>query len=194
MATLQADMIQKRIRANTINDGYPSTFTATYVYPAGAQVTSGDVIQLMDISALHTVESVRVFTSDLDDGTTLTSNWGFAQIAPGTGYGGVNASGIAQDYDPATGTYYASPTTNATYFQSGSTLGRAQGWNSLTLANTGDINGATGATPGPVRMTLTWTNTPTQTTASASARTIRVEVTLARATVAPGNVVEMGGY
>jgi hypothetical protein len=191
MAILQCDMVQKRDRVNVTQDGGQSVFTATYTYPIGAQVTSGDILQIMDISALHTVEAVRVYTSDLDDGTTLTSNWGFSQLAPGTGYGGTNASGVAVDIDVATATTYASPATNATYFQSANAVvGRAAGWNSLTLANTGDINGA----GGPIRMTCTWTNTPTQTTADDAARTIRIEVTVARSTPAASNFVDMGGY
>lgn len=192
MATYQASLKNQRVRANTINDGDPNTFTSTIVLPAGLQVTSGDIIQICDVAALHTIESVRVFTSDLDDGTTLTSNWGIQQIAPGVNtFGGLNASGVAQDLDVATATYYASPATNATYFQSGNTtVGRAQGWSSLTMANTGDINGP----GGPFCFILTWTNTPTQTTASASDRTIRVEFQLARATATYSNFVNMGGY
>lgn len=191
MATFQADLVQKRFRANVINDGDPDVFTATYVIPAGTQVTSGDIIQLMDIAALHTVVAARIYTSDLDDATTLTSNWGFSQLAPGTGYGGANASGVAQDFDVATGTYYASPASNATYFQSANAVvGRAAGWNSLVLANTADINGA----GGPIRLQLAWGATPTQTTASLVARTIRAEIQISRATPVPTSTVEMGGY
>lgn len=181
-----------RDRVNTCFDGSPTTFTSTYVIPAGAQVTSGDIIQWTDIAALHTVEAVRVFTSDLDDGTTLTSNWGIQQIAPGVNtFGGLNASGVATDFDVATSTTYTSPATNATYFQSGNAVvGRAQGWSSLTLANTADINGP----GGPFCFISTWTNTPTQTTASLVDRTIRVEFAIVRATLFPSNVVNLGGY
>jgi hypothetical protein len=143
MATYQATLKNQRLRANTTQDGLPTTFTSTFVMPIGFQVTSGDIIQWVDISALHTVEQVRVFTSDLDDGTTLTSNWGIQQIAPGVNtYGGLTAAGVAQDFDVATSTFYVSPATNATYFQSANAVvGRAQGWNSLVLANTTDIDG-----------------------------------------------------
>ena len=190
MATFQASLKNNRDRLNTISDGQFSVYTSTFVMPVGFQVTSGDIIQWTDISALHTVEAVRVFTDDLDDSTTLTSNWGIQQLAPGTGYGGTTAAGLAQDLDVGTATYYPSPATNATYFQSGSTLGRAAGWSSLTLANTGDTTGP----GGPFCFISTWTNTPTQSTASAAVRTMRVEIQLARATATYSNFVNMGGY
>lgn len=191
MATYQASLKNNRARLNTINDGAQAVFTSTFVMPVGFQVTSGDIIQWVDISALITVESVRVFTDDLDDGTTLTSNWGIQQLAPGTGYGGTTAAGLAQDFDVATSTYYPSPATNATYFQSGNAvIGRAAGWASLTMANTGDVTGP----GGPFCFISTWTNTPTQTTASASQRVVRVEMTMVRATPIYNNLVNMGGY
>lgn len=190
MATYQATLKNNRTRCNLINDGDSQTFTSTFIMPIGFQVTSGDIIQWGDIAWGHTVDLVRVFTDDLDDGTTLTSNWGIQQIAPGTGYGGVTAGGLAQDFDVASGTFYPSPATNATYFQSGSTLGRAAGWSSLTLANTGDTVGP----GGPFCFITTWTNTPTQSTASAAQRVMRVEFTLSRATPTYSNFVNMGGY
>lgn len=191
MAIFKCDLVQKRVRANSINDGSPSTFTATVVIPAGTSIAQNDQIEIMDLAALHTVESVRVFTSDLDDGTTIAWNVGFKQLAPGTGYGGTNVSGVACDFDVATGTLLPSPNTNATYFQSGATFGRGAGWSSLTLANTGDINGL----GGPVRITAVESaSTPTQTTASASDRTVRFEVTVARATPNASQNVDFGGY
>ena len=190
MATYQASLKNNRDRLNTINDGSYSIYTSTFVMPVGFQVTSGDIIQWTDVSALHTVEADRVYTDDLDDGTTLTSNWGIQQLAPGTGYGGTNASGVATDFDVATSTTYTSPATNATYFMSGSTLGRSAGWSSLTMANTGDTTGP----GGPFCFISTWTNTPTQTTASAAVRTMRVEIQLARATATYNNIVNRGGY
>lgn len=191
MAIFKCDLVQKRTRANTINDGDPSTFTATVVIPAGTVIAQNDQIEIMDLAALHTVESVRVFTSDLDDGTTMTWNVGFKQLAPGTGYGGTNASGVACDFDVATSTLLPSPATNATYFQSGATFGRAAGWSSLTLANTADINGL----GGPVRITAVESAaTPVQTTASASDRTLRFEVTATRATPNASQNVDFGGY
>lgn len=190
MATFQADLIRKRARLCTTRDSQNADYTATIKLAAGTQVTSGDVIQLADLAANHQIVQIRVYTDDLDDGTTLTSNWGFQQLAPGTGYGGTNASGVAQDFDVASGTYFASPSSNSTYFASAATVGRAKGWSTLTLANTGDTTGP----GGPVRMCLAWSATPTQTTASASDRVIRVQFTVARATPVGSNSVDMGGY
>lgn len=191
MATYQASLKNQRTRLNTISEGSPTTFTSFFVMPVGFQVTSGDIIQWTDVAALETMESIRVFTDDLDDGTTLTSNWGIQQLAPGTGYGGTTAAGLAQDLDVPTATYYPSPATNATYFQSANAVvGRAAGWNSITMANTGDVNGP----GGPFCFITTWTNTPTQTTASASQRVLRVEMTIARSPTIYNNLVNMGGY
>lgn len=191
MATAQATLKNNRTRANLVNEGDAQTFTSTFILPVGAQVTSGDIIQWGDVAYGHTIDQVRVFFDNpLDDGTTLTSNWGIQQIAPGTGYGGVTAGGLAQDLDVASGTYFSSPATNATYFQSGATVGRTKGWATLTLANTGDAVGP----GGPFCFISTWTNTPTQTTASAAQRVIRVEFNLSRATPTYSNFVNMGGY
>lgn len=190
MATFQSDLIQKRTRCNVINDGETQDFTATYVYEIGAQVTSGDIIQLADISPLHVMTACRVFTSDLDDGTTLTSNWGFAQIVPGLGYGGVNASGVATELDVASGVLYTSPASSASYYVNASTVGRAAGWSSLTLATLTDPTGP----GGPIRFQLAWSATPTQTTADDAQRIIRVQFTLAKVTPTGTNFVNMGGY
>lgn len=191
MAIFKCDLVQKRVRANTTNDGASTTFTATARIPAGIVIALNDEIEISDLAAKHTVESVRVFTDDLDDATTMAWDVGYKQLAPGTGYGGTNASGFATDFDTATGTVLPSPATSAAYFQTGATFGRAKGWSSLTLANTGDPEGL----GGPVRITAKQTAaTPTQTVAATVDRVLRFEFTIARATPVARSVVDMGGY
>lgn len=191
MATYQMDLVQKRTRCCNTVDGFPQVFTGEILIPIGTSFNAADIIEVADVAALHTVESARVFTDRLDDATTISWNFGFRQLNPGTGYAGTNASGVAVDYDVASATTFASPATNATYFQTGNTFGRTAGWSSFTMANTTDVSGP----GGPVRLTLTQTAaTPTQTTASTTARTIRMEFYLAKTAPTAVNVVDRGGY
>ena len=178
MAIFTSSLINARTRCNLVEDSSNNDFTATFILPIGQQVTSGDVYQIGDVSCLHVVNNIRVYTDKLDDGTTLTSNWGFAQIAPGLGWGGLSSTGVAQDYDVASGVTYVSPATNATYYTTASTVGRAAGWSSLTLATTTDPTGP----GGPIRLTFSPTVTPTQTTSSAAQRVVRVQFSLERVT------------
>ncbi len=193
MATFNCDLIQKRTRANTINDGMHETFIATVTIPVGVQIAQNDVINIMDISALHPVVAIRVYTDDLDDGTTMAWDVGYAQLAPGTGYLGTNSSGVAVEV--IGGTTYTSPTPDdPNYYVSAGTFGRAAGWSNLTLAST--ATAAQTGLAGPARITATQTaSTPTQTTADDVARTIRFEFDVVRATpVQSNNVVNMGGF
>lgn len=196
MATYPFDLIQKRARINTKDDGRPDTFTATITIPAGQIIAQNDVFQVTDLAYGHTVEAIRIFSDQLDDGTTIVWNIGYSQLNIGTTrFGGsANSAGLAQDYDVPTSTWFPSPATNATYFQSANTFGRTAGWSSVTMANTGIAGGVTG----PVRIQLLETAaTPTQTTSSAVARTIRVEMQIARATLVQTNNISIpgpGGY
>lgn len=193
MATFNCDLIQKRTRANTIDDGMHETFIATVTIPAGTQIALNDVINIMDISALHPVTAIRVYTDDLDDATTMTWDVGYAQLAPGTGYLGTNSSGVAVEV--IGGTTYTSPTpADPNYYVSAGTFGRAAGFSSPTLAST--ATAAPAGLSGPARITATQTAaTPTQTTADDVDRTIRFEFDIVRATpVQSANVVNMGGY
>lgn len=195
MATFNCDLINKRTRVNTVEDGMHETFISTVTIPAGTQIALSDVINIMDLSAKHAVTAIRVYTDDLDDGTTMTWDVGYAQLAPGTGYGGVNASGVATEYDMATGSTYTSLTpADPNYYVSAGTFGRAAGFSSLTLASTATADPA--GLAGPVRVTATQTaTTPTQTTADNVDRTIRFEFDVVRATVPISvNAVDMGGY
>jgi len=196
MATFNCDLINKRVRANTIDDGGHETFIASVTIPAGTQIAQNDVINIMDLMTKHVVTAIRVYTDDLDDGTTMVWDVGYAQLVPGTGYGGVNASGVATDFLVGEGTTYTSPTPDdPNYYVSAATFGRAAGFSTLTLASTATAAN-TGLT-GPVRVTATQTaSTPTQSTADDVDRVIRFEFDVVRATPAPQpNVfVNMGGY
>lgn len=192
MATFNCDLIQKRVRANTVNDGTHTTFVSTVTIPAGVQIAQNDVFNIMDIAHGHTVTAIRVYTDDLDDGTTMAWDVGYAQLVPGTGYGGVNASGVAIEIE--NGTTYTSPTPDdPNYYVSAGTFGRAPGWSSPTLAST--ATAAPAGLAGPARVTATQTaSTPTQTTADDVDRTIRFEFDVIRATPTQANAVNMGGY
>jgi len=195
MATFNCDLINKRVRANTIDDGGHETFIASVTIPAGTQIAQNDVINIMDLMTKHVVTAIRVYTDDLDDGTTMAWDVGFAQLVPGTGYGGVNASGVATDFLVAEGATYTSPATSAAFYATGATFGRAAGFSSLTL--TAGATAANTGNAGPVRLTATQTaSTPTQTTADDVDRVIRFEFDVVRTTPAPQpNVfVNMGGY
>lgn len=197
MATFKSDMILKRTRVNTVDDADGHEFTSTFILPAGQQVTAGDIYQCMDISALCVPVQVRVYCDQLDDGTTLTTNWGYQQISvpvvPGNStYGGFTAAGLAQDFDVATGTYYPSPATSASYYQSANAVvGRAATWSLLTLA-AGSMT-STGA-GGPIRTGFTINVTPTQTTSSAVQRVIRVQMFVERATPLHATDATYNGY
>lgn len=192
MATFNCDLIQKRVRANTVNDGTHTTFVSTVTIPAGVQIAQNDVFNIMDIAHGHTVTAIRVYTDDLDDATTMAWDVGYAQLVPGTGYGGVNASGVAIEIE--NGTTYTSPTPDdPNYYVSAGTFGRAAGWSSPTLAST--ATAAPAGLAGPARVTATQTaSTPTQTTADDVDRTIRFEFDVIRATPTQANAVNMGGY
>ena len=192
MATFNCDLIQKRLRANTTLDAMHETFTATVTIPVGTQIAQNDVINIMDISALHSVTAIRVYTDDLDDATTMVWDVGYAQLVPGASYLGTNSSGVAVEV--IGGTTYTSPTPDdPNYYVSAATFGRAAGWSNLTLAST--ATAAPTGLSGPARITATQTAaTPTQTTADDSVRTIRFEFDVVRATPAQGNVVNMGGF
>jgi hypothetical protein len=195
MTTFNCDLVNKRVRADTVCDGSHQTFIASVTIPAGTQIAQNDIINIMDLMTKHVVTAIRVYTDDLDDGTTMAWDVGFAQLVPGTGYGGVNASGVAQDFLVAEGAFYTSPATSAAFYATGATFGRAAGFSSLTLT-AGAIAANTG-NAGPVRLTATQTaSTPTQTTADDVDRVIRFEFDVVRATPAPQpNVfVNMGGY
>jgi hypothetical protein len=196
MATFNCDLINKRVRANTVSDGTHQTFIASVTIPAGTQIAQNDVINIMDLMTKHVVTAIRVYTDDLDDGTTMAWDVGYAQLVPGTGYGGVNASGVAQDFLVGDGTTYTSPSpSDPDYYASGATFGRAAGFSTLTLAST--ATAANTGISGPVRVTATQTaSTPTQTTADDVDRVIRFEFDVVRATPAPnpGVFVNMGGY
>ncbi len=194
MANVKSDLILKRTRLNLTNDSDNQDFTGTFILPAGTQVTAGDVYQVADVAALHQVVGIRVYTDDIDDGTTLTTNWGFQQIAPGVGVaGGLNAAGVAQDFDTATGTFYPSPASNPTYFATSQTIGQKSQWTSITLANQSILD-PTGP-GGPMRVGFTVNVTPTQATASLVQRVIRVQLLLARATpLSTNSAVYSNGY
>lgn len=202
MATnYKSDLLYKRTRANTVNDSELEVITASFVLPAGVSIAQNDTFQVAYVSALHTIEQIRVFTSQLDDGTTIAWNIGNQQILPvntsGAVYGGVDpTTGVARDFDVPSGLFQLSPATNATYFITGSTFGRTAGWSSLTLANTGDTQGPGGASPGPYAVLMTQSTAGVvQTTSSAVARNIRVELSLVRSTPAQSqNLVHFNGY
>jgi hypothetical protein len=193
MATFDCDLIKKRVRANSTIDGAIETFVATVTIPAGTQIAQNDVINIMDLSFGHTVTALRVYTDDLDDATTMTWDVGYAQLDPGTGYGGMNSSGVAFEIDENGNTKTSPTPDDPNYYVSAGTFGRAAGWSEATLASTatGDPDGLAG----PVRITATQTAaTPTQTTADDVDRTIRFAFDITRATPLTANSVNMGGY
>lgn len=191
MATFQTNLVINRTRCQSEFDGSPVTYTAALIIPIGTSIAQNDTIQIADVAALHTVTQMRIYTDDLDDGTTMTWNMGFLQLNPGTGYAGTNASGVAIDYDVPSATTYASPATNATYYQSAATWGRSAGWSSLTMANTTDVSGP----GGPIRLAaVEAASTPTQSTASTTARTIRFEFVVAKTPPVTLNIVDRGGF
>jgi len=193
MAIFKCDLVKNRDRVNCVNHGFHVPFVATVTIPAGTVIALNDVIEIMDLSSRHPVVGLRVYTDDLDDATTMTWDVGFAKLTPGTGYGGTDASGVATDFDVASGTTYTSPTSDPNYYVAAGTFGRAAGYTSPTLAAT--VLADPAGIAGPVRVTATQTAaTPTQTTASLVDRVIRFEFDVARATPTGTQTVDMGGY
>lgn len=193
MATFYTDLINKRTVNRCDTEGDEEFFTATVQIPIGTSIAQNDVIAIGFLGAGQQVTALRVFTDDLDDGTTMVWDVGYQKLSPGTGYAGTNTSGDAIDIGVDTGTTGVSPATSANYYVSGGTFGRAAGWSSPTIAST--ATAVNGGLAGPVRLIATQTaSTPTQTTASTTLRTISFEFTIRRAAPAFGVLVDRGGY
>ena len=192
MANINSDLIQLRTVNRCDTEGAERQFAATVKIPAGTTIAQNDTLSLAFLGAYHAITEIRVFTDDLDDGTTMVWDVGYTKMSPGTGYAGTNSSGDAIDYGVDTGTTGVSPASDTNYFVSGATFGRAAGWSSLTINtdDTGDPDGLAG----PVRIVATQTaSTPTQTTASASDRIVKFLIKITRNARVPA-FVDRGGY
>lgn len=191
--TFYTDLLNKRTVNRVDEEGVERWFTGTVQIPIGTSIAQNDAIEIGFLGAGQQVTEFRVFTDDLDDGTTMVWDVGYSKLSPGTGYAGTNTSGDSIDYGVDTGTTGVSPATDQDYFVASGTFGRAAGWSTPTLAST--TTGVNVGLAGPVRIIATQTaSTPTQTTASTTLRTIQFEFRIKRAAPNLGTNVDRGGY
>lgn len=193
MATLYTDLALKRTVVRPTAEGVEQQVAATLTLPIGTQIALNDVVNLFILGAGVQVTEIKVITDDLDDGTTMTWDVGYAQLAPGTGYAGTNSSGVSTDFDIETGTTGTSPATDADYYVNDATFGQAAGLSTLTLAST--ATGDTDGLAGPVQVTATQVAaTPTQSTVDDAVRQVTFIFKYVRKSRTPVVDIDRGGY
>jgi len=193
MATIESDLLKARTVMRCSVDGAEEQFSATVKIPVGQVIALNDVLAIGFIGAGQQVTEIRVFTDDLDDGTTMVWDVGYQKVSPGTGYAGTNTSGDAIDYGIDTGVTGVSPASDVNWYSSGATFGRAAGWSTLTL-NTDDTSQPLGLV-GPARIVATQTAaTPVQTNASLVDRYVRFQFKIVRDRRLQNIFADRGGY
>jgi len=193
MANIDSDLMIARTVVRADTEGVEQQVRATCYIPAGTQIALNDTLGICLLAAGHTVTEIRVYTDDLDDGTTMVWDVGYTKLSPGTGYAGTNSSGDSIDYGVDTGTTGVSPASDTDYYSASATFGRSAGWSTLTLASTatGDPDGLAG----PVRVLATETAaTPTQSTADDSDRYVTFQIKFVRNARHTTLVADRGGY
>ena len=77
MANINSDLIQLRTVNRCDTECAEQQFAATVKIPAGTTIAQNDTLSLAFLGAGHSVTEIRVFTDDLDDGTTMVWDVGY---------------------------------------------------------------------------------------------------------------------